>query len=236
MASRSARLRLLLTSARRAPVVAGLGLMAAGAIHPVVVLASDGSSVPPPEVHIAVPDGADARVIDLSAATATTGAATTTTTAAPTPEPVTRAAIETHREATMSAAAATITGALDRWPHPGPLTGWWGEPRSSHLHTGIDIDGDIGDPIAAAGPGRVILTGELPDYAGYGLVVLVDHGPIRTLYTHLSAIHVEPGQILASGTVVGAMGVTGNTSGSHLHFEVRQGDTPVDPRPHLPAR
>ena len=142
-------------------------------------------------------------------------------------------------QATAAAAPSLVArpgSPLDRWPSTGPITGTYGEHRGSHRHSGIDIDGDTGDTIITAGPGHVIATGYLPDYRGYGLVVLVDHGAIQTLYTHLSAILVEAGKPVASGTTVGAMGTTGNTTGSHLHFEVRQGDTPVDPMAYLPPR
>jgi murein DD-endopeptidase MepM/ murein hydrolase activator NlpD len=121
-------------------------------------------------------------------------------------------------------------GSLVR-PASGARTGWFGEGRRSHRHTGIDFDGETGDPVVAAGSGTVVHAGRAPDgYAGYGQMVLIDHGDgVQTLYAHLSRIRVSVGEVVHPGDDVGAIGTTGNVTGSHLHFEVRIGGRPVNP-------
>lgn len=121
-------------------------------------------------------------------------------------------------------------GSLVR-PAQGAKTGWFGEPRRSHRHAGIDFDGDTGDAIVAAGAGTVTHAGWAPSgYSGYGKMVLIDHGNgVSTLYAHLSRVAVGVGTEVALGQYIGAMGTTGNVTGSHLHFEVRVGGRPVNP-------
>lgn len=142
------------------------------------------------------------------------------------------------RNAAERAASRAASLPVLGWPADGALTGWWGEHRRSHIHVGIDLDGEIGDPIRAAGAGEVVHAGPAPvGYSGYGLTVVIDHGhAIETLYAHLDTIAVVPGQHVESGQFIGTMGVTGNVTGSHLHFEVRRLGIPVDPGPWLPGR
>ena len=124
------------------------------------------------------------------------------------------------------------------WPGDGLMTGWFGEPRGGRAHLGMDLDGDTGDEVRAAGLGTVVWAGPAPaGYSGYGNVVEIDHGSgITTLYAHLSAVDVIAGDEVASGERVGAMGTTGSVTGSHLHFEVRINGVPVDPAHRLPPR
>jgi virulence factor Mce-like protein len=119
------------------------------------------------------------------------------------------------------------------WPLDGPITSGFGEQREGHLHTGIDIDGELGDPVVAAGAGTVLLAGP---YFDYGNTVIIDHGGgLSTLYAHLSTVTVAPGDVLARGDLIGLVGCTGNCTGDHLHFEVRVGGEPVNPIPYLPG-
>jgi murein DD-endopeptidase MepM/ murein hydrolase activator NlpD len=97
------------------------------------------------------------------------------------------------------------------------------------IHTGIDVGNRIGTAVVAARSGRVDIAGW--DTTGYGNLVAITHGSgLRTLYGHLSAIDVRSGQSVLSGQKIGEMGSTGNSSGSHLHFEVRESGTPTNPR------
>ena len=104
------------------------------------------------------------------------------------------------------------------------------------VHTGIDIPGDIGTPILAAGEGKVIYAGQGIYRGGedvfddpYGKAVVIHHSftyqgePLYTLYAHLDEILVAEGQNVAAGENIGIMGKTGKTTGPHLHFEVRLG-------------
>lgn len=142
-----------------------------------------------------------------------------------------------RRNAIVAASRSAERPSL-RWPAAGALSGWFGEGRGRRGHVGLDIDGDTGDPILAAGSGVVEWAGWAPaGYSGYGKMVLVGHGGgVQTLYAHLSRIAVEPDAVVEPGDVLGAMGTTGNVTGSHLHFEVRVGGAPVNPRDWLPAR
>jgi LysM repeat protein len=97
------------------------------------------------------------------------------------------------------------------------LSGYDYSPSTNHF--GIDIDGETGDPIYAADNGVVVYSGW--NNWGYGYVVVIDHGAgWQTLYAHMSAINVGCGQSVYQGNVIGAFGSTGNSSGSHLHFEM----------------
>ena len=104
------------------------------------------------------------------------------------------------------------------------------------VHTGIDIPGDIGTPILAAGEGKVIYAGQGIYRGGenvyddpYGKAIVIEHSfsyqgePLFTLYAHLDEILVVEGQEIAAGEQIGYMGNTGKTTGPHLHFEVRVG-------------
>jgi LysM repeat protein len=86
-------------------------------------------------------------------------------------------------------------------------------------HRGIDIAGDTGDPLYATDAGVIVYSG-WNDY-GYGYMVMVDHGnDWQSLYAHMSSIAVVCGQSVGQGAVIGSLGNTGNSSGSHLHFEL----------------
>ena len=138
---------------------------------------------------------------------------------------------EYRKSLVQAASRSTNTpGSLVR-PARGAMTGWFGEGRRSHRHAGIDFDGNTGDSVIAAGSGTVTHAGWAPSgYDGYGQMVLIDHGNgVSTLYAHLSRIGVRTGQVVPAGEYVGAIGTTGNVTGSHLHFEVRVGGRPVNP-------
>ncbi|MEA3077836.1 MAG: hypothetical protein QOF60_2744 [Actinomycetota bacterium] len=116
-------------------------------------------------------------------------------------------------------------------PAPGAITGVYGERRGHGRHPGLDIDGETGDPVVAAAGGTVLLAGWAPSgYSGYGRMVMIDHGNgITTLYAHLSKIAVGEGDSIDAGQYLGAIGTTGESTGSHLHFEVRIGGLTVNP-------
>ena len=112
------------------------------------------------------------------------------------------------------------------------LSGFDYSPATNHY--GIDLDGETGDPIYASDNGVVVYAG-WNDY-GYGNMVVIDHGGgWQSLYGHLSQIGVECGANVYQGQVIGLMGSTGKSTGSHLHFELMSGDTKVNPFSYLPA-
>jgi murein DD-endopeptidase MepM/ murein hydrolase activator NlpD len=122
-------------------------------------------------------------------------------------------------------------------PAPGRVTSSFHEARRGHAHQGVDIDGETGDPVRAASAGTVVVAGPTPrGFSGYGTIVVIVHTVgVTTLYAHLSRIAVKPGEAVEAGDLVGLMGCTGSCSGSHLHFEVRFGDVPIDPERYLPS-
>ena len=90
----------------------------------------------------------------------------------------------------------------------------------------------MGTPVAAAAPGRVEVAGTT--YGGYGNLVVVAHtNGVETYYAHLSRILVRAGQAVTTGSLVGLVGSTGESTGPHLHFEVRVRGAAVDPLPAL---
>ena len=118
------------------------------------------------------------------------------------------------------------------WPAAGPISSPFG-PRPNPMgpgydfHPGIDIAADQGAPIHAAAPGRVVQVG--PD-GGYGNVVVIDHGNgLTTKYGHCSQTFATVGEMVGAGDEIATVGSTGHSTGPHLHFEVREGDKPIDP-------
>ena len=118
------------------------------------------------------------------------------------------------------------------WPLYGRVTsqfGWRRDPkgRGRRMHAGIDIAAAPGRTVRAAGEGLVRFAGRA---AAYGLMVEIAHPDgHRTRYAHMNALYVKCGQKIEGGDPVGAVGNTGRSTGPHLHFELRDGRTPVDP-------
>lgn len=112
---------------------------------------------------------------------------------------------------------------------------WWSNPMSSYTvtqgysiyHSGIDLAGVVGAPVRAANGGVVIFSGW--NNYGYGYTVVLSHGPFTTVYGHLSRIDVRCRQLVNAGQVIGGLGNSGNSTGPHLHFEIRYLDAPQNP-------
>ncbi len=120
-----------------------------------------------------------------------------------------------------SAALPARTGRLG-WPVNGIITQyfWWG-------HTGVDIAAPYGTGIGASDDGIVVATGPV---AVGGLRVCVQHaGGLQTCYYHTSAVYVSPGQTVARGQLIAAIGLTGVTTGPHVHWELKVNGVPQDP-------
>lgn len=152
-------------------------------------------------------------------------------------------------EAAAAAAAAAQSsggqGASDNWVQGTGQLGWpvSGEITSPYgyrvhpiwgttiYHSGIDIGVDEGTPVHAADGGVVVWSGWM---GGYGYAVVIDHGNgLSTLYGHNSELAVDEGQSVAKGQVISYAGSTGNSTGPHVHFEVRVNGDPVDPMGYL---
>jgi murein DD-endopeptidase MepM/ murein hydrolase activator NlpD len=129
-----------------------------------------------------------------------------------------------------AAAAPTL------WPVEGRITGGFGErsdPFSGEgaFHRGVDISSEYGTRVIAPANGTV----RNADFMnGYGRAVMIDHGNgVTTLYGHLSGFAVTPGQVVHRGDTVGYVGLSGRSTGPHLHYEVRVYNTPVNPNRYL---
>ena len=118
-------------------------------------------------------------------------------------------------------------------PVSGIITSRFGARSSirSSAHTGLDIATSLGTPVAVAASGTV-------SYAGwkssYGKLVIVNHeNGIQTYYGHCSALYVTPGMTVTQGQIISAVGSTGNSTGPHLHFEIRLNGTAYNPQNYL---
>jgi len=113
------------------------------------------------------------------------------------------------------------------------LSGYDYTPQANHY--GLDIDGETGDPVYAADSGVVVYAG-WNDW-GYGNLVVIDHGNgWQSLYAHLNSLNVSCGSYVTQGDVIAAIGSTGNSTGSHLHFELMHSEYgKVNPWDFLPA-
>ena len=118
-------------------------------------------------------------------------------------------------------------------PVSGIITSRFGNRESirSYGHTGLDIAAPAGTPIRATAAGEVIFSGYS---GGYGYVVKISHGNgIQTYYGHCSELYVSTGDTVEAGDVIAAVGSTGNSTGNHLHFEVRVNGEVVNPQNYL---
>lgn len=116
------------------------------------------------------------------------------------------------------------------WPLQGTVTSYFGF-RWGRMHEGLDIAAPYGTPVVAAAAGTVISAGW---GGGYGNLVVIDHGNgIATAYAHNASLTVSAGQQVAQGQLVAYVGSTGNSTGPHVHFEVRSGGSVVDPLGYL---
>ncbi len=123
------------------------------------------------------------------------------------------------------------------WPVFGPITSRFGESREvspsggKRSHQGVDISVPPGTPIVAPADGVVTFCGQESEY---GLLICIDHGNgFSTSYGHLKELFVQTGDQVKPGQVVGTVGISGNSTGPHLHYEVRIQGNPVNPLQYL---
>ncbi len=122
------------------------------------------------------------------------------------------------------------------WPYDGQVTSYFGyrfDAPGTTDHQGIDIDASYGSPVVAARAG--VVTADTGWDGGYGLCVHIDHGDgIESLYGHNCELTVSPGDYVEAGQVIAYAGSTGWSSGTHVHFEVHEEGTAIDPLTLLP--
>jgi len=137
---------------------------------------------------------------------------------------------EAQQRSSVPAVVAPSGSGVLGWPVSGPVTSGFGV-RWGRMHEGIDIAVGEGTPVRAAAAGTVIYAGWM---SGYGNLVAVDHGNgLSTAYAHNSSLAVSVGQSVAAGEIVSYSGNTGNSTGPHVHFEVRVNGSAVDPLGYL---
>jgi murein DD-endopeptidase MepM/ murein hydrolase activator NlpD len=126
--------------------------------------------------------------------------------------------------------STSFSGSGFTWPVHGIITQF-----ASWYHEALDLAAPYGTPIVAAKSGVVIEANTGGWNYGYGNDVVIDHGGgYKSLYAHMEAVNVSPGQQVVGGsTVIGWIGLTGRTTGPHVHFEIRQNDVTVNPLPFL---
>jgi murein DD-endopeptidase MepM/ murein hydrolase activator NlpD len=130
----------------------------------------------------------------------------------------------------MSFADSSYTPSI--WPVLGHITDSFGErldPFSGEgaFHTGVDVASDYGAPVHATADGIITIA---ENHAGYGRLVVIDHGfGITTWYAHLSSFSAVPGARVKRGEVVGYTGISGRSTGPHVHYEVRMNNAPINP-------
>lgn len=129
-----------------------------------------------------------------------------------------------------------LAAAPQLWPVAGRIMSSFGErsdPFSGEgaFHRGVDISGNYGQAIISPADGVV----EFADFrSGYGRTIMIDHGHgITTLYGHMSGFNVTAGQHVSRGDVIGYVGMSGRTTGPHVHYEVHINNTPVNPYKYL---
>ena len=141
-----------------------------------------------------------------------------------------QAAAASSSPAPVAVGGSGVSAAGFIWPVAGSVTSGFGW-RWGRMHEGIDIACASGTPVVAAASGTVIQAGWL---GGYGNLVVVDHGNgVATAYAHNTSVAVGVGQSVSQGQVVAYAGSTGNSSGPHVHFEVRVNGSAVDPLGYL---
>jgi len=129
-----------------------------------------------------------------------------------------------------------LADAPSLWPVEGRVGSSFGERQDpingeGAFHSGLDIDAPKGTPVRAAADGNVT---DASMNAGYGREIILDHGhDVLTVYGHLSAMAVVPGQHVIRGQVIGYVGQSGRATGPHLHYEVRVHNVPVNPHKYL---
>ncbi len=135
-----------------------------------------------------------------------------------------------------SVGTVDMADAPSLWPVQGTVTSSFGERQDPFegegaFHTGIDIATNMGDAIRATADGTVLKAGI---GTGYGREIILAHAQnIETLYAHLSGFAVTTGQEVHRGDIIGYVGSSGRSTGPHLHYEVRIGNTPVNPHKYL---
>lgn len=147
-------------------------------------------------------------------------------------EPVKQVIAQGPARATVTVSSSRGSGSVSGLSRPisGKINSYYGY-RGGEFHTGVDFNGSVGQPYSAAAGGKVIAAGW---HGNYGKMILIDHGNgVVTRYAHSSQLLVSAGDTVSKGQTIGYVGVTGRTSGAHLHFELIINGNTVNPLNYL---
>ncbi|HNN12998.1 MAG TPA: M23 family metallopeptidase [Anaerolineales bacterium] len=134
--------------------------------------------------------------------------------------------VEGQMEEDVSASSLLGTSASKAEPSGRPVGGVLTQEYHPG-HNGLDFGVVVGTPVETTMDGKVIYAGW--NDQGYGNLVIVENGEYRTYYAHLSSIPVSVGEAVTAGSTIGLSGNTGNSTGPHLHYEIRRNKIPIDP-------
>jgi LysM repeat protein len=143
------------------------------------------------------------------------------------PDGIPQSALDMGSKAEKKMTQASSDGLV--WPFYGPITTYYGEQRVGYVHNAIDIGGlgHYGAPVNAIADGIVVFVGNDSEY-GQNVIVAHPDGS-RSRYAHFSHVYVSQGDSVSQGQALGALGCSGDSTGTHLHFELWQDGKPVDP-------
>jgi murein DD-endopeptidase MepM/ murein hydrolase activator NlpD len=209
-------------ASRPLPPPNGAGVVAPGAVAPAA--AAPGAAIP----------GAPTPIVPQGAVAAVPPAAFTPTGPRRQPPPPPIPAAPAPALAAPAPAAAAVAGGKLAWPLAGSVLVGYGGEIGGKRNEGINIGASGGTPVRAAAGGTVIYAGN--EVRGYGNLVLIRHdNNLVTAYAHLGSMTVSRDQPVSAGQDIGTVGQTGAVTQPQLHFEVREGRTPVDPTKYLPS-
>lgn len=141
--------------------------------------------------------------------------------------------VKSFATTTKAAPSGNLNGMELSIPVTGSISSRFGSRSASRstIHTGLDISTPKGTGIRPISPGTVTYSA----YKGsYGNLIIIDHGNgVQSYYAHCSSLYVSAGQFVDTSTTIGAVGSTGNSTGPHLHLEIRIGGSPVNPQNYL---
>lgn len=143
--------------------------------------------------------------------------------------------LRTIKDEQEKIAKATFNGVyFSIKPVTGTITSRYGVVESSvrdHAHGGIDIAAPYGTPIKASADGTISYSGWM---SGYGYLIIIDHeNGVQSYYGHCSKLYAEVGQSVTAGDTIAAVGSTGNSTGNHVHFEIRLNGSTVNPESYI---
>jgi murein DD-endopeptidase MepM/ murein hydrolase activator NlpD len=134
--------------------------------------------------------------------------------------------VKDSQESTVAAAATASTQVSKSQPSGRPVGGVLSQ-NFHPGHNGLDLAVVTGTTVKATMDGKVVYAGW--NNQGYGNLVILENGAYKTYYAHLSSIPVSVGDSVTAGTTIGLSGSTGNSTGPHLHYEIRRNNVPIDP-------